>query len=587
MILRRSVMLVSLLLIISSVGFCDNATMGRYSPQQNSFTTEKLEPPLMLSWEFTSSRYRGNPAAPVAADGSCYFACGDRVYALDMDSGNVRWKYPQDQSLTSVVKTTPQIIDNKLYFGTVDGKLYCLDAQTGAFQWFFETRGALRCPPITLDGITYLGCDDNSIYTLDAATGDMAWSKPFVSRDDFANGIVVGAGMVVGASMDGNVYGVNASSGKLRWVFHLPSAPVKSSPAMTENVTVMAVGSVMYGLTTRSGQRKWFVQLPSEIAATPATDGSDVFVPCHDKKLYCYNVTGRTPALKWTEPAEIGGMPLSSPTVADQIVYVTGSHGVVSAFSVADGSLKWRYVFMPSALNVSATAGMDAASSPMVANGALLVLTDDGVLHCFTKTAPDTTPPDVYSITPANGKQISGAPPIKFSAVIYDQGSGVDFGSAQMTLDGSTVDLQSDFSTGTVSYVFDAADAQTAVKPLADGVHTVTLSVKDYAGNENKSTWTFVANRMLPPPRRSSVSSPIGKSTTAPKSSIRPRWSNNSGSSQENQGNQGNFNAGEVPPPPPAPGPPDPGNSNNDGRHDWRNRRDSRRGNYDGPPAPN
>lgn len=579
MILRRSVLFACLLLVVSSVGFCDNAIMGRYNPQQNSFTTEKLEPPLILSWEFTGAKYRGNPAAPIVADGVCYFACGDRIYAVDVETGNAKWKYPQDQSLTSVVKATPEIVDGKLFFGTVDGKLYCLDAATGAFQWFFETRGALRCPPITLEGVTYLGCDDNSIYTIDAASGDLL-SKPFVSRDDFANGIAVGSGMIVGSSMDGNVYGVNASSGKLRWMFRMPSAPVKTSPAMTENITIMAVGNVMYGLTTRSGQKKWMIQLPSEAASTPSSDGSDVFVACHDKKLYCYNISGRQPALKWTEPADIGETPMSSPTVADQMVYVTASHGVVSGFSVADGTLKWRYIFMPSAITTSSTAGMDASSSPVVSNGALFVLTDDGVLHCFTKAAPDTTPPDIYSATPANGKQMSGSPPIKFSAVIYDQGSGVDFKSAQMTLDASAIELVNDFTTGSVSYTFDAVDPkQTAVKPLADGLHTVTLSVKDYAGNESKANWTFTANHMLPPPKRAPVAAPIGRSTTAPNTSNR-----NQNRGNNNGGMNGQYgNSGDTPPPPPGMGQ-DNGNSNNSGNHGHRGGRN--RGDY-GPPPPN
>lgn len=584
MILRRSVLFACLLLIVSSVGFCDNATMGRYDPQQTSFTTEKLEPPLILSWEFTSSKYRGNPAAPVVADGVCYFACGDRIYAVDVETGNEKWKYPQEQSLTSVVKATPEIVGGKLYFGTVDGKLYCLDAQSGAFQWFFETRGALRCPPITLDGITYLGSDDNSIYTLDASSGDMVWSKPFVSRDDFANGIAVGAGMVVGSSMDGNVYGVNASSGKLRWVFRIPSAPVKTSPIMTENVTVIAVGNVVYGVTTRSGQKKWMIQLPAEAACTPSTDGSEIFIACHDKKLYCYNVAGRQPALKWIEPADIGGAPLSSPTIADQIVYVTAAHGVVSGFSVADGTLKWRYVFMPSSITVTGTSGMDAASSPIVSNGALLVLTDDGVLHCFTKTAPDTAPPDIYSVTPGNGKRISGAPPIKFSAVIYDQGSGVDFNSAQMVLDTDTVELKTDYTTGTVSYTFDVADAkQTAVKPLADGLHTVTLTVKDYAGNESKMQWNFAADHTLPPPKRTTVATPIGRSSTSPNQSGSNRRNGRNGTNGGMTG--GNGNSGDAPPPPPGMD-----NSNNQDNSNYHGRRGGRShggGGFSGPPPPN
>lgn len=585
MILRRSALLVCLLLVVSSAGFCDNATMGRYSPKQDSFTTEKLEPPLILNWEFTSAKYRGNPAAPVVADGVCYFASGDRIYAVDVETGNVKWKYPQDQSLTSVVKATPEFVNGKLYFGTVDGKLYCLDAQTGSFQWFFETRGALRCPPITLDGITYLGCDDNAIYTLDPATGDMVWSKPFVSRDDFANGIAVGSGMIVGSSMDGIIYGINAA-GTQRWGVRMPSAPVKTSPIMTENVTIMAVGSVMYGLTTRSGQKKWMVQLPSEAASTPATDGYDVFVACHDKKLYCYNVSGRQPALKWTEPGDIGGAPLSSPTVADQIVYVTAAHGIVCGFSVADGTLKWRYIVMPSAITAPGNAGMDASSSPIVSNGALFVLTDDGVLHCFTKTAPDTTPPDIFSITPTNGKRMSGAPPIKFSATVYDQGSGVDFKTAQMTLDGNPVELQTDFTTGTLSYTFDVADAkQTAIKPLADGIHLVTLSVKDYAGNEARQDWNFTADHSLPPPRRTTVATPIGKSTTSPNTPTT--------GSRRNRGGYINptDNSGDSPPPPPPPGmSPDNGSSGDNQGGGWRGRHGGyRRGGGDngGPPPPN
>lgn len=585
MILRRSVLLASLLLIVSSVGFCDNAIMGRYNPEQNSFTTEKLEPPLILSWEFTATKYRGNPAAPVVADGVCYIACGDRVYAVDVETGNAKWKYPQDQSLTSVVKATPQIIEGRLYFGTADGKLYCLDAETGVFQWFFETRGALRCPPITLDGITYLGCDDNSIYTLDAATGDVAWTKPFVARDDFANGIAVGSGMVVGSSMDGNVYGINASSGKLRWAFRMPSAPVKTSPAMTENITIMAVGNVIYGLTTRSGQRKWMIQLPSEAACTPSTDGIDIFVPCHDKKLYCYNIAGRQPALKWTQPADIGGTPMSSPTIADQIVYVTASHGVVSGYSVADGTLKWRYVFTPSSINASGAAGMDASSSPVVSNGALFVLTDDGVLHCFTKAAPDTTPPDIYSATPANGRQISGSPPIKFSAVIYDQGSGVDFNSAQMTLDADALELKPNFATGSVSYTFDAVDPkQTAVKPLADGLHSVTLTVNDYAGNQSKATWTFVVNNMLPTPKRTTVATPIGRSTTSPNTggqNNRVRGNSRGGVTGRSAGNI------ETPPPPPGMSP-DSGHNNDHNDGGYGGRRGGRnRGGDSAPPPPN
>lgn len=555
MTIRRAALLVCLFIMASGTAFCEDATMGRYGPRQAGFTADKLEPPLMLTWEYTATKCHGNLAAPVVADGVCYFACGDRIYALDKDTGNLQWKYPKEVVLTGTVKATPAVANGRIYFGTGDCKLYCLNADTGGFEWFFETRGAVRCPPFVDDGILYFGADDNSIYNLDAATGDTRWPKPFVSRDDFAIGIAAGSGMIVGSCMDGNLYGVN-SSGKPRWVFRLPGAPVKSSPIMTDNLTIIAVGSTMYGVATRSGQSKWVVKLPSDISATPATDGMNVLVPCHDKKLYCYNVAGRQPALKWAEPADIGAVSSSSPTVADQLVYVTAAHGIIAAYSVADGTLKWRYVVTPSPQTSAGSTYADISSSPVVSNGSLYVLTDDGVVHCFTKTAPDTTPPDYYYLTPANGTRISGSPPIKMSATLYDMGSGVDFGSATMLLDGQSVELTTDFDTGTVSYTTPVGDEKGgAVKPLKNGVHLIALTVKDYAGNQLIKEWNFTADDTMPPPRR--VTKTTGKSTKDPEqTNKRPTWrdrnsnTNNSNESNSNNSNQSNQN--NTPPSPPG-----------------------------------
>jgi len=563
-----------MLILASSGAFCANAIMGRYDPQQTSCTTEKLDPPLILNWEFTANKYANNPAAPVVADGVCYFASGDRVYAIDMETGTMKWKYPNDLGLASSVKATPAVYDGRVYFGAGDGNLYCIDAQTGTFNWAYQTRGSVRTPPVIVTDPSpalFFGSDDNSLYTIDAATGDIGW-KPLTFRDDIANGIAIGSGMAVVACMDGNLYGVNASSGKARWPFRLPSAPVKTSPVMTENMTIMAVGNVVYGLTTRSGQKKWMIQLPSDVDATPAINATDVFIVCNNKKLYCYNIAGRQPVSRWTEPAELSGIPMSSPTVADQLVYVTTSHGVVSAFSVADGSLKWRYVCAPSPTNTPGVTYTNASSSPVISNGALVVLTDDGVLHCFTQTAPDNTPPEAYFLTPANGVRMSGAPPIKISAVLYDVGSGVDFSSVNLSLDGQPLEVKTDYTTGTVSYETPVGEPGKPVKPLKDGMRKIILTAKDYAGNMLTKEWYFIADSTMPPPRRTKVEVQEGKSSKEP-----VRRGNSS------SGNNGNVSSDNTPPPPPpAPGPGAPGDYGNYGgrRH--------HRGDYNnqaGPPG--
>ena len=546
-----AVLSAALLILVGTQACCLDMTMARYDPTQSSCTSEKLKLPLALKWEFVGSKFDNNPAAPIVVNGTVYFACGDRIYAVDLATGSLKWRYPSDQGLGGSVKATPAYYNGAIYFGAGDENLYCLDAQTGAFRWAYRVRGGIRCPPIVSDGVVYFGADDDSLYALPADTGDPPiWTKPFTTRDDIAIGIALGSGIIVTSSMDGNVYGVVAASGKLRWApFRLLAAPTASSPVISESIAIMASGSAVYGLSVRSGQQRWQLTLDSEAAATPAVQGYDVYVPCRDKKIYAYSTTGRRPVVKWTEPADLGAIPMSSPVVAGDTMWVTGSRGIIAAFSVLDGTLKWRYAVAPSPVTSAGSLYCDAASSPTIAEGALLVLTDDGVLHCFTPQAPDSTPPMIFATSPRSGSLMSGAPPIKISGLLYDIGSGVDFSTASITLDGQPMEAKTDLPSSTISYQTEMGCAGKQATTLRDGLHNIVVSAKDYAGNTLTREWYIITDSTLPPPRRSTPTVQPGKKIRQP--ATRPT-EGGPGVSPKPPMPVGP----EMPPPPPPPPPP-------------------------------
>ena len=144
MTLRRAILMVALCSLIPSAGYTEDCLMGRYSPDQRSFTSEHLKLPVALNWEFSAAKSAGNGAAPIVVGDKCYFAGGDQIYAVDLESGRMLWKYPLYQPLSRTVKCTPTYFNGSLYFGCGDGNLYCIDAQTGSFQWAYQTRGAIR-----------------------------------------------------------------------------------------------------------------------------------------------------------------------------------------------------------------------------------------------------------------------------------------------------------------------------------------------------------------------------------------------------------------------------------------------------------
>ncbi len=166
MTIRRAALLACLLVVVSSAAFCDDATMGRYGPMQTGFTAEKLEPPLTLSWEYTANRCKDNPAAPVVADGSLLLRVRGPGLRPGYGNGQPQVEIPDGAGADRHRQGHPGRRRRQALLRHRGCKLYCLNAETGTFEWFFETRGAVRCPPFVDDGILYFGSDDNSIYTI-------------------------------------------------------------------------------------------------------------------------------------------------------------------------------------------------------------------------------------------------------------------------------------------------------------------------------------------------------------------------------------------------------------------------------------
>lgn len=89
---------------------------------------------------------RGVQSMPLAKDGVVYYSASySKVFALKGDTGEVLWSFvPKlDDDLVARQTHSPYnrgmaMGDGKLYIGTVDGRLFALDAKTGKPVW--ETK---------------------------------------------------------------------------------------------------------------------------------------------------------------------------------------------------------------------------------------------------------------------------------------------------------------------------------------------------------------------------------------------------------------------------------------------------------------
>jgi parallel beta-helix repeat protein len=173
-------------------------------------------------------------SSPSVANGKVYVGSyvPSGVYALDVLTGDIVWNYmtPSGISLSS-----PTIVDNVLYIGSTDEKIYALQASDGTLLWNYTTLGAVYSSPAVADGIVYIGSVDSNVYALNATTGTVIWS--FTTGGEVFSSPAVVDGIVYIGSNDSKLYALNASSGELIWSYTIENIvwiPPASSPAIAD-----------------------------------------------------------------------------------------------------------------------------------------------------------------------------------------------------------------------------------------------------------------------------------------------------------------------------------------------------------------
>ncbi len=115
-----------------------------------------------------------NCASPAIVDGRLYVPCGlengSIVYCLDIKDGKTIW----ETRLSYPTFTDILVVKDKVFQVTLDGKLYYLDAKTGAPIWIANLDASPRKAPMYLNGKVFVQTG-KSLVCLDETSGAKVW----------------------------------------------------------------------------------------------------------------------------------------------------------------------------------------------------------------------------------------------------------------------------------------------------------------------------------------------------------------------------------------------------------------------------
>lgn len=164
---------------------------------------------LGLAWAFETDSNKGLQATPLVVDGRMYVTGSwSVVYALDATNGELIWKHdPQVPRETSIkyccgaVNRGVAVWGDKVFVGTLDGRLVAVDAKTGELAWQVQTTDPEKSYSITgaprvVNGKVIIGNGGAEygvrgyVTAYDAETGEQSWrfyTIPGNPADGFEN----------------------------------------------------------------------------------------------------------------------------------------------------------------------------------------------------------------------------------------------------------------------------------------------------------------------------------------------------------------------------------------------------------------
>ncbi len=350
-------------------------------------TVEEVKPEVAVS-KVTHNAFRGNNSNGISS------AKGLPV-KWDLKGGtNIVWK----KDIPRKGYNSPVINSNKVFFSGADEQareLFCYDLTTGEQLWSLTASNIpgspSQMPKTTEDtglAASTVATNGNQVCAI-FATGDIicadmngkqVWAKNLGVPDNhygYASSLLMFGNLLIVQYDNQNspkVVALDIATGAERWSKSRTEKITWSSPIIayinnTPQLILMGNPAIT-AYNPNNGEQLWRVEcLAGEVGASACSANGIVFGASEYSKLIAIN--GADGSVLWEGNDYLPEV--ASPVATRDNIYLATSYGVVAAYDAQTGELKKEHE-----LNT------EFYSSPMIAEGKIYLISNDGKMHIFS-----------------------------------------------------------------------------------------------------------------------------------------------------------------------------------------------------------
>ena len=338
----------------SSNDFSNGQTIFRGNFERTGvYDGGQVEAPNSFKWK---TKLENDPfSSPQVAQGNVYYGTSanpiSHLIALGSQAGQEIWSFKTGDAIYSA----PLIDNGTVFFGSLDGYEYALDANSGGKKWSFNTEltprplnekifvHGVESSPAMGDGIVYFGCYGGVFYALDRMDGKEIWSFRTSDSEPITASPALSDGLVLFTCLT-KIYALDAKTGSEKWEFQTQSKTMNQTPAVSNGLVFIDDKQEVLALDINTGNRIWSDAVGKQAALDSMVAIQDGIICFGDAEGF-YAVDAQTGKKKWENKTGINNGAATSPSIAGDEVYFADLQGNVDALDLYNGQMHWKFKY--------------------------------------------------------------------------------------------------------------------------------------------------------------------------------------------------------------------------------------------------